>query len=55
MFWSPIKDGEGECRYNPPTCVVLPMQTLQGNSLVPVPVFPRTRPDIWCGQHASAT
>lgn len=49
-YWNAAEGGqEGECRLHPPTIVVLPVQTLQGNTIQPVPILPRTQRDFWCG------
>lgn len=41
----------GTCRYNPPRLLVLPQQTLQGESVGVSSVFPQTDENAWCGQH----
>jgi hypothetical protein len=55
-YFSPTKNPEvktrqGECRINPPVLMLLPMQTLQGQTVGIQSVFPVIHETGWCGKH----
>lgn len=54
-FWvqASATDDSGECRAAPPVVVYMQTKTPFGVAMAPVPMFPRTRPEIWCGQYKS--
>lgn len=51
-YWSvhPTDAEVGDCRHAPPVLLVLPVQTMTGQGVSPVPMFPQTRAGIWCGK-----
>jgi len=51
-FTMQTKEGKGgECRLNPPTLHMLPVETLQGVGMSLRSQFPTIMESAWCGQH----
>jgi hypothetical protein len=55
-YFSPIKnpqakEKQGECRYNPPVNFLVPVNTLQGQTVGMQSVFPVIIETGWCGKH----
>jgi hypothetical protein len=48
-YYYKVDDKQGECRARPPQVVLLPVQTLKGNGLSPVGLFPPVLKTSSCG------
>jgi hypothetical protein len=51
-FWvkSEKELGRGECRYNPPSVLLVPQQTLAGTTIGFAAIFPTLNDDQECGK-----
>ena len=48
-LYQPISSDDGECRANPPTSFLVPVQTLSGQSVAFASQFPKIASGAWCG------
>jgi hypothetical protein len=52
-FFAPVAGGlaaRGQCRALPPTVLLAPVNTLAGNQLAPIAVWPGVEGNAWCGK-----